>query len=219
MNKRIFHENGLSIALFSLFFFSLIGQSAAGYFSSNEERAQHGLPPQPYAEYLTSSHALEAVTENWESEFLQLFAYIGLTAVLRQKGSAESRPMEENPAPSPTQKMPRSAPWPARRGGWVGRLYARSLSLAFLVLFLVSFGLHVLSGAAEYNEDLVHHGGQPISTLTYLTKSRFWFESFQNWQSEFFSIGMMVVLSIFLRQQGSPESKPVESPHHQTGSG
>jgi hypothetical protein len=218
MIRRIFRENGLSIALFSLFILSLAGQSVAGYFSSNEERSQHGLSAQPYAEYLFSSHALEALTENWESEFLQLFAYIALTAVLRQKGSAESRPLEEAPASSPTAKAPGNAPWPVRKGGWVGRIYACSLSLAFLALFLISFGLHLLSGAAEYNEELVHHGGRPIPTLAYLTKSRFWFESLQNWQSEFFSIGMMVVLSIFLRQKGSPESKPVESPHSRTGS-
>jgi hypothetical protein len=159
---------------------------------------------------------MEAVTENWESEFLQLFAYVSLTAFLRQRGSAESKPFEGSDRDE-LEGGTENAPWPVRRGGWVRSVYSHSLSLAFLVLFLISFSLHLASGAAEYNDDLVNHGSPAISTLAYLGKPRFWFESFQNWQSEFFSLGLVVVFSIFLREKGSPQSKPVGSPHGQTG--
>jgi Domain of unknown function (DUF6766) len=104
-----------------------------------------------------------------------------------------------------------------RKGGWVLKLYKHSLSLAFLLLFLVSFALHAVGGAREYNEEQLQHGGEMVSTLGYITTARFWFESFQNWQSEFLAIGAMVALSVFLRQQGSPESKPVDAPHSETG--
>ncbi|MGI8565610.1 MAG: DUF6766 family protein, partial [Pyrinomonadaceae bacterium] len=109
------------------------------------------------------------------------------------------------------------APWPVRRGGWVLKLYENSLALAFLLLFLISFALHAVGGAEEYSEEQLQHGEPAVSVLQFFATSRFWFESFQNWQSEFFSIGAMVVLSIFLRQKGSPESKPVDSPHGETG--
>jgi hypothetical protein len=105
-----------------------------------------------------------------------------------------------------------------RRGGWVLRLYSHSLSLAFLFLFAISFVAHAVGGAHARNEEALAHGGHAITVLEYLHSSQFWFESFQNWQSEFLAIAMMVVLSIFLRQRGSPESKPVDAPHRQTGS-
>jgi hypothetical protein len=113
--------------------------------------------------------------------------------------------------------MKSDAPWPVRKGGLILKLYEHSLSLALLLLFALSFGLHALGGAKEYSRQELVHGGQSLSAWQYLGTAQFWFESLQNWQSEFFSIGVMVVLSIFLRQRGSPESKPVDSPHHQTG--
>ena len=217
--RRIFHENGLSICLFSLFLVSLLGQTVAGHLSSNEERIQHGEPSKSDSEYLLSSHSLEAVMENWESEFLQLFAYIVLT---RDPAAARFGRIQADGRRAVLRGGGREglgeSPWPVRRGGWVRSLYAHSLSIAFLVLFLVAFGLHLVSGAAEYNDDLVQHGGAAIPTLTYLARPRFWFESFQNWQSEFFSIGLMVVFSIFLREKGSPESKPLTAPQGRTGS-
>ena len=107
--------------------------------------------------------------------------------------------------------------WPVRRGGFILKLYENSLSLALFLLFVISFILHASGGAREYNEQEIAHGGQAISVLQYVVTSKFWFESLQNWQSEFFSIAVLVVLSIFLRQKGSPESKPVDSPHSMTG--
>jgi hypothetical protein len=106
-----------------------------------------------------------------------------------------------------------------RRGGFILTLYEHSLSIAFFLLFLASITLHALSGAGDYNQEQAEHGQPPVSALAYAGTSRFWFESFQNWQSEFLSIALVVLLSIFLRQRGSPESKPVDSPHHETGAG
>ena len=161
--------------------------------------------------------------ENWESEFLQMFLFVALTALLYQKGSAESKKLDEPEASDRDPRKSRNkkdAPWPVRQGGIVLKLYENSLSLAFFLLFAISFLLHAASGAGEYNQDQrLHAAGEQVTTFGYLATSRFWFESLQNWQSEFLAVGMMVVLSIWLRQRGSPESKPVDAPHSQTGKG
>ena len=219
--KRFFRDNALSLVLFWLFFVTfMVGQSLVGLREYNQEQEDHGGDPVSYGEYFRTGHFLEATAENWESEFLQMFAYVVLTIFLVQKGSSESRkPDEENPQdrdPRKSRNKP-DAPWPVRRGGWVLKLYENSLSLAFLLLFLVSFWLHALGGHWEYNEEQLQHGQTTVSVMGYLGTSRFWFESLQNWQSEFLAIWAMVVLSIWLRQRGSPESKPVDSPHSQTG--
>ena len=217
---RIFRENGLSIAMFGLFFLSLLGQSIAGLFEYNEDQRDHGQPTIGYVRYLATGHFVEAIFENWESEFLQMGMYVLLTVYLRQKGSAESKKLEgeesvdEDPAKSRDKE---GVPWPVRKGGLVLKLYEHSLTMALSALFLVSFLLHAAGGASEYSQDQVVHGAEPVSIVEYLGTSRFWFESFQNWQSEFLSIGVLVVLSIFLRQKGSPESKPVATPHNSTG--
>ncbi len=219
--RRFLHENGLSIVLSSLFLVFWFGQSVAGHREHNNEQREHGQPVISYGAYLRSAHFLEATAENWESEFFQMFGYVILTAFLYQKGSAESKRLSE---PEPVDRQPRrrqgrKVPWPVRRGGWFLKLYENSLSLAFLLFFLISIALHAVSGAAVYNAEHASHG-EPgdLSVLHYAGTSRFWFESLQNWQSEFLAILSMVVLSIFLRQRGSPESKPVDSPHYQTAS-
>jgi hypothetical protein len=221
--RRFLRENGLSLVLFLMFILALmIGQSLTGFFHSNEERESHGWQALTYGEYLRSDHFWEATTENWESEFLQMFIYVVLTAYLFQKGSSESKKLDE---PNEVDRDPRlskdkpDAPWPVRRGGLVLRLYENSLALAFLLLFLGAFFAHGLSGMGEYNEDQLMHGEAPVSLGGYMSSSRFWFESLQNWQSEFLAMWAMVVLSIWLRQRASPESKPVDSPHSETGSG
>lgn len=218
--RRLFRENGLSIVLVSAFLAFWIGQSVAGYREYNDEQRQHGRPEAEYRAYLGSAHFWEATTENWESEFFQIFFYVFLTAFLYQKGSAESKKLDE---PEPVDRDPRAgkpradAPWPVRRGGVALTIYEYSLSLAFLLLFVIAIVLHAVSGAIDYNQEQAEHGLSPVSLLEYVGTSRFWFESLQNWQSEFLSIALVVVLSIFLRQRGSPESKPVDSPHSQTG--
>jgi hypothetical protein len=219
--RRLMRENGLSIVLVSAFLLFWVGQSVAGYREYREEQQQHSQAVGDYWSYLGSSHFWEATTENWESEFLQIFAYVFLTAFLYQKGSAESKKLDE---PNPVDRDPRShrpradAPWPVKRGGMALKLYEYSLSLAFLLCFLVAIVLHAMSGAREYSEEQMDHGAGPVSGLQYVSTARFWFESFQNWQSEFLSIALVVLFSIFLRQRGSPESKPVDSPHSETGS-
>ena len=219
--KRFLRENGLSLVLFWLFVLTLIfGQILTGFRQYNEDQAEHGGERVEMGEYLHTGHFLESTMENWESEFLQMFLYVMLTAYLYQKGSSESRKLdEENPQdrdPKKSRDNP-DAPWPVRKGGLVLKLYENSLALAFLLLFLFSFWLHGVGGRLEYNEDQLEHGQATVSVLGYMGTSRFWFESFQNWQSEFLAIWFMVVLSIWLRQRRSPESKPVDSPHSETG--
>jgi hypothetical protein len=221
--RRLLRENGLSIVLVLLWLVFWIGQSVAGHREYNSDQREHAQPEVTFASYLRSAHFWEATAENWESEFFQMFGYVVLTAMLFQKGSVESKKPDE---PEPVDREPRAsrrkrdAPWPVRRGGVILKLYEHSLSLAFLLFFLISITMHAIAGAAEYNEEQASHGEQSsFSTLQYARTSRFWFESFQNWQSEFLAIASMVVLSIFLRQRGSPESKPVDSPHSETGGG
>lgn len=213
-------ENNLSIVLFGFFLAIWIGQAVAGWSSFNDEEAQHGRDAIRFAAYLLSPHFLEATAENWESEFLQMAAYVLLTVWLFQKGSAESKapgapdPAIENPA---RYRNKPGVPWPVRRGGWILKLYEHSLSLALGLLFLAAFILHAVSGAALVSAEHIQHGLPPVSVWQYVATAQFWFESFQNWQSEFFSVGVLAVLSIFLRQRGSPESKPVAAPHAETG--
>ena len=216
--RRILHENGLSIVLFGLFLVFLIGQGIAGHRQHNQDLQEHGQPAMAFEEYLFSDHFLEATAENWESEFLQMSAYVLLTVFLYQKGSSESKkPDEQEPVDTVSKRSLKDVPWPARHGGVISKLYENSLSLAFLLLFLGSFMVHAIAGARLHSKDQELHGKPTISVSEYLATSRFWFEAFQNWQSEFLAIGSMVFLSIFLRQKGSPESKPVDSPHDQTG--
>lgn len=218
--RRVLRENGLSIVLLSLFLLFWLGQSVAGHREYNSDQQEHNQPQVDYMSYLGTAHFWEATAENWESEFFQMFGYVILTAFLFQKGSSESKKLDE---PEPVDRDPRkskrkNAPGPVRRGGFVLKLYENSLSLAFLLFFLISIFMHALSGARVYSEDQMEHGSpEQIGLLQYAGTSRFWFESFQNWQSEFLAIAAMVILSIYLRQRGSPESKPVDSPHDQTG--
>ncbi|MBZ0286973.1 MAG: hypothetical protein K8I30_05120 [Anaerolineae bacterium] len=217
--KRFFRNNGLSLAMFGAFFVLLFGHSIAGYFHYNEEQQDHNQPTISYGEYLRTGSFLESVGENWESEFLQMAAYVVLTAFLYQKGSAESNPLPDEETPSEPKDEPKpDSPWPVKKGGLILKLYEHSLAIAFIALFLISFGLHAVGGAAEYCTDQREHGQTACpSTVQYMGTSQFWFESLQNWQSEFLAVGSIVVLSIYLREKGSPESKPVNAPYNQTG--
>lgn len=219
---RIVRDNALSLAMLVLFVVPLLGQSGTGYRVYNQEQRQHGEAEVSYLGYLTTGHFTESVFENWESEFLQMAMYVALTAFLIQKGSAESKkgdgsdPQDEDPR---DHQRDNNAPWPIRRGGFVLHLYEHSLSIALFALFLASFFLHAAGGAKAYSAQQVTHGGNEVGALEYLTTSQFWFESLQNWQSEFLAMFAIVVLSIFLRQRGSAESKPVHAPHFVTGTG
>ena len=217
--RRIWHYHGLTIVLLALFVVTMVGQTWSGWYAYNGEQRDHGEMPVSLTEYLGTGHFGEATFENWESEFLQMAFYVLLTVWLFQIGSSESkRPdvvelVDLDPRDSPKKEQ---APWPVRRGGLVLRLYENSLSLAFALLFLVSFTLHATTGVHQFNQERVEHGEPPVSTWSYATSSQFWFESFQNWQSEFLSLAAMVGFTIFLRQRGSPESKPVDAPYFET---
>jgi hypothetical protein len=219
--RKLLRENGLAIALFGLFAVFLLGQIFTGWSSFNAEQLSHGSHEIGLGSYLTTGHFIEAVFENWESEFLQMGMYVVLTAYLFQRGSSESKPIDEE---APQDADPRDAdlrtsvPWPVRKGGLVLRLYENSLALFFFLLFFLSIWVHALGGARDYSEEQLTHGESAVSTWQYVITSRFWFESFQNWQSEFLAVASIVGASVYLRQRGSPESKPVAEPHKATGS-
>jgi hypothetical protein len=194
---------------------ALGGQIVSGHLVYNDELESKGAAALTLGQYLLSGHFFAATFENWESEFLQMGMYVLLTVSLRQKGSAESRPLD--PAQEHERIEAGPTPWPVRRGGLWKRLYGHSLSIALLALFVVSFVLH-LDGS--WRRDLVERqldGESPVRLLDYLASSQFWFESFQNWQSEFLAVAALVLLSICLRQKDSPQSKPLHAPHSQTG--
>jgi hypothetical protein len=219
--RRLLRDNGLSITMFGLFLVLLVMQSLTGWRTANQDNQEHRQPTESYTNYLTSDHFLEATAENWESEFLQMAGYVALTAFLFQKGSPESKdpdgqePVDEDPR---RRRDDPQAPGPVRRGGFALAIYEHSLSLAMATLFLVSFLLHAIGGHGEYNQQQLEHGEAPVSLLSFMTSAQFWFQSFQNWQSEFLAVAALTVLGIFLRERGSPESKPVAAPHAETGS-
>ena len=221
MKKSSFwRDNGLSLVMLGLFCVFVFGQTLTGWNDHNNDQKLHHEAPDSLGTYLVSGDFYEALFENWESEFLQMGAYIVLTSCLFQRGSAESKDpdkqesVDEDPA---AKKDDPDVPGPVKAGGWRLALYKHSLSGAFFTLFLISFVGHAIGGARAYSDELRQFGQAPVSTLQYLGSARFWFESLQNWQSEFLAVFAIVVLSIRLREQGSPESKPVAAPHSQTG--
>jgi cbb3-type cytochrome oxidase subunit 3 len=222
MNKHhsFLYRNGLTIVLILFFLGSITGQIFTGWKEYNAELAEYGKSEVNLGAYLTTGHFIQTTFENWESEFLQMGMYVLLTIGLRQLGSSESKSLDEEEevdrAPDSSKK---DAPWPVKKGGWILTVYKHSLSLAFLLLFLISYALHAYGSLKNYNEEQVLKGDDAVGLAEFMTSSRFWFESFQNWQSEFIAVISIVVLSIYLRQQGSPESKPVDASHEETGSG
>ena len=220
VTHRIWHDHGLSIVLVGLFVFSMIGQTWAGWLEYNEDQREHGEPQVTVSEYISTGHFGEATFENWESEFLQMACFVVLTVFLYQKGSSESKrpdvlePVDLDPRESPNKEH---AAWPVRKGGLALALYENSLSLVFAVLFVASFSLHAITGVREFNNEQMAHAQPTLTTVEYLGHPQFWFESFQNWQSEFLSLAAMVIFTIFLRQRGSPESKPVDAELWDTG--
>jgi hypothetical protein len=216
--RRLLRNNSLALVLFTLFFVFLVLQSITGNREYNEDQREHGEATVGYVEYLGTGHFRESTFENWESEFLQMGGFVVLTIFLRQRGSPESKKLEGDEAVDADPNPERAgAPGPVRRGGLVLALYRNSLSIVLFALFFASMLLHAAGGAEEYSEEQEAHGEPRVTVVEYLTTSRFWYESMQNWQSEFLAVGSLVVLSVFLRQQGSPESKPVDYPHSETG--
>ncbi|WP_114791128.1 DUF6766 family protein [Niabella yanshanensis] len=212
-------RNGLSIALLLLMLFSLAGQFLTGWSDKNNELILNDEPQLNAWAYLQSGHFIQATFENWESEFLQMALYVLLTVKLFQVGSSESKDPDKEEEVDREPKAKPGAPSPVKKGGVWLWLYSRSLSISFTVLFLASFALHFYGSLKNHNEEQLEEGLPPASWAKYIGDSGFWFESFQNWQSEFLSVASIVILSIWLRQKGSPESKPVDAPHSETGGG
>jgi hypothetical protein len=217
--KQFFYNNGLSILMFSLFILFLIGQSIAGYQYNNEELKNHQQIPESYAEYIKSGEFIEAVFENWESEFLQMAALVIATIFLHQKGAADSKKLrgKEPVDQSSRYSIINASSWNTRKKAVRRAVYSNSLSIVLICLFLLSFGLHAIGGVEAHNQEAMRHGEDSITVMTYVQTSQFWFESFQNWQSEFLSVGVLLVLSIYLRQHKSSESKPIGTPNSKTG--
>lgn len=218
---RFLRDNGLTIALLTFSVLTVGGMLLTGWGVYNEELTEHGGRQLDLLHYALSGHFLSALFENWESEFLQMSAYVMLTAILFQRGSAESKdpdePASHDQDPSEKQHAV-DAPRPVRAGGIARSLYSYSLGISLAILFIVSFLLHLRYSAEDANAEALMHGQPAAPLIQHLASAQFWFESFQNWQSEFLSTAVLVVLSIFLRFKGSPESKPVAAPHSETGS-
>jgi hypothetical protein len=215
---KFLYENSLLLVAGFVVVVTLVMQTLTGWHVYNEELEQLGLSQIPLSDYLFSGHWLEATFENWESEFLQMGMFVVLAVWLRQKGSTESKKLygreDVDREGDPSRH---GAPWPVRRGGFVLVLYRNSLAIAFFTLFVASLLLHAAGGAEVESIERSAGGKPPVSMLAYMGSSKFWFESMQNWQSEFVSIVAIVGFSIFLRQKGSPQSKPVDESHDETG--
>lgn len=219
--QRFFHNNSLTIAIFAIFLFSVIGMSVAGWLNNNETLTQHHQPEISYGSYLASGDFIEGVFENWESEFLQMWALIILTVYLRQKGSADSKPMRGAASQDTSSRysIVRAATWSHRAKAARHLVYSHSLSLALFTLFAVSFALHAAGGYSAHQQEAMQHSTEMLTFWGFLGSSEFWYQSLQNWQSEFLAIGTLIILSIKLRERGSTQSKPVGKKFdHKTGS-
>jgi hypothetical protein len=219
--RRVVRDNGLSIFFGVAFVAALVGQSLAGYAAHNEELAEHGHAVVGFWSFVFSSEFAVDVAENWQSEFLQFFLFILATVWLVQRGSPESkRPGQEGPDSDRDQRTGAYAqadsPSLARARGILGVLYSNSLLIAMGTIFVLSWFAQSLAGVVVFNSQSADHGRAPLSWAEYLVTSDFWNRSLQNWQSEFLAVGAMIAFSIFLRQRGSSESKPVGAPHAQS---
>jgi hypothetical protein len=216
--KKFIRNNSLSLVFALLLLLSLLGQIVFGHIEYNKELTEEGAPAVTLITYLSSGHFLQATFENWESEFLQMTLFVVLTIFLQQKGSSESKDFDKDePVDREPSAQRKDAPWPVKAGGWILEVYKHSLTIVLLLLFILSFALHFYGSFKDENVQLAIKG-LPLETVSeYIKDPRFWFESFQNWQSEFLSVLAIVILSIFLRQKGSPQSKPVDAPNSETG--
>jgi len=219
--KKFWRNNSLSIVLLSIFSFAIIGMSIVGWRTENIELQDRKQPTQSYGAYITSGTFVEGVFENWESEFLQMWALVVLTIWLRQKGADDSKPMRGKTEQDTSSRYSilRAETWDGKVRAIKHGLYSHSLSLALMSIFVLSFVLHAVGGASAYNDDAAFYGkSERVTPLGYVGTSQFWYESLQNWQSEFLAVGSLLLLSIKLRERGSPESKPVGKRYdNQTG--
>jgi hypothetical protein len=215
-------DQGLTLFFTILFLASLAGQALTGHSAFNHDQVAHGGAGMSLGRYVTSSSFWVDVTENWQSEYLQFTLFILATIWLLQRGSTESKPPDKHGLESDKdQKLGRYAdedsPKWARAGGWRTRVYSNSLLMVMTAIWLGSWFAQGVTGRIEYNAGQLDHREDPLSLLQYLGSSDFWNRTLQNWQSEFLAVGSMAIFAVYLRQRGSPESKPVGASHEATG--
>jgi hypothetical protein len=221
--RRFLSENSLSLFFLALFLLSLVGQSIAGMYEYNEQQLQHGEATASYLRYLVSSEFGADLLENWQSEWLQFWTFALATIWFVQRGSAESKRPEDVGRETEEQQLigryaPRNAPRWAKVRGWRLTLFSNSFFIVMGLIFLATWLAQSFAAWTVYNNEQQAHDSQTVSWLSYLGTGNFWDRSLQNWQSEFLAVGTIVVFTIYLRQRGSPESKPVGATHEQTGS-
>jgi hypothetical protein len=225
---RSLRNHGLSLFFLAIFLIALLGQAVAGHADYNNDEATHarlmGEQPETLSlgRYVTSSSFGQAVMENWQSEYLQFALFILATVWLVQRGSPESKPLDNAGLESDKDQRvgkyaTAASPKWARVGGLRTALLSNSLLIVMGLIFVASWFAHSVTGWSSYNAEQIEHEDQPLSWLQYLGSADFWETTLQNWQSEFLAVGSMAVLSIYLRQRGSPESKPVGAAHASTG--
>jgi hypothetical protein len=220
--RRLWRENSLSLVFLAFFALALAGQAFAGWHEFNDEALAHQEETISFGRYLTTSSFGNAVLENWQSEYLQFTLYILLTVWFIQRGSPESKEPGQEGGESDEEQLvgehakPDSPRW-ARVRGWRLGIYSNSLVIVMASIWVLSWFGQSVTGWSEYNSDQLTHDEPTVSWLGYLGTAHFWESTLQNWQSEFLAVGSMAVLSIYLRQRGSPESKPVGAPHEATG--
>ncbi len=220
--RRLLRDNALTLTFGLLFLLALVGQAVTGASDYNNQAVVDGVDPISVWQYVTTSDFAVDVAENWQSEYLQFLLYIYLTVWLVQRGSPESKKVDEVGRESDEdQKVlehaaPDSPAW-AKVRGWRLSVYSHSLAAVMGAIFLGSWLAQSVAGLAAFNEEQLRQLQRPIDWLGYVTSADFWNRTLQNWQSEFLAVASMVALSIFLRERGSPESKPVGSPHGATG--
>ena len=220
--RRFLFLNGLSLAFGGLFLATLVAQAFAGVADFNDQRVSQGLEQISLGRFITSSTFAVDVMENWQSEYLQFFFYVIGTVWLIQLGSAESKEPDKTGMESDKEQQvgqyaeEDSPPW-VRAGGWRTTLYSRSLGFVMLALFLLTWLASSIAGWSAFNGEQLMSHEDPVSWIGYLGHADFWNRTFQNWQSEMLAVGSMAILSVYLRQRGSPESKPVGAAHQDTG--
>ncbi len=220
--RRVLRDNGLGLAFGAAFAVTLVAQALVGLADFNDEQLAHHDDPITLARYVVSSSFVVDVLENWQSEYLQFTLYILGTVWLLQRGSPESKPLGQAGGESDEDQRIGSharadSPRWARAGGLRTRLYSNSLVLVMGGVWLASWAGQSVAGRVAYNAEQFDHQQEALGWLQYVATPDFWNRTLQNWQSEFLAVGSMAVLAIYLRQRGSPESKPVGAPHTATG--
>jgi flagellar biogenesis protein FliO len=216
-------NNSLSLVFSGLCLVTLVGQAVSGAAEYNNHAVTEGMQQISVWQYLTSSDFAVDVAENWQSEYLQFLLFILLTVWLVQRGSPESKELdkvgrESDEEQKVAQYSTASSPAWARVRGWRLALYSRSLGLAMALIFLGSWLAQSVAGRASFNEQQLSQLQEPLSWIGYVGSADFWNRTLQNWQSEFLAVGSMAILAVYLRERGSPESKPVGAAHGETGS-